>query len=65
MADLNGHEITLLRDMNGERLLNGWGSWFGGAVASLHSRGYCTPLPDAQITDEGREFLRTKGYHHD
>lgn len=62
MTDLCEHEITLLRAMNGEHLLDGWGSWFGEAVSGLRSHGYCSRLPNAQITEKGREFLRREGY---
>lgn len=57
--DLNEHEIELLRDMAGmETSITGWGSWMATAAGALARHGLCTPLPNAQITDKGRQWLK-------
>lgn len=66
MTDLNKHELELLRHMNGEETtITHWGSWLAEAAKVLAGHGYCSRLPNAQITEKGREFLRRKGQPHD
>jgi len=52
------HEVEVLRMLNGEVDFP-WGAWVGACLEFLSGSGYCTRGPNYQITDKGKDYLKT------